>query len=124
MLLSIHRDARVVKDMATGKSKGYGFVSFFNKWVSCSLLHLRLNLFLHHLLVLSVRTLSLQRHLLSSCVCVAGCRECHPADGRPVVGRPTDQNQLGHQEAPCAQDYLRKPGCESTALLCVKLRIA
>ncbi|XP_066062348.1 cytotoxic granule associated RNA binding protein TIA1 isoform X1 [Chamaea fasciata] len=25
-------DARVVKDMATGKSKGYGFVSFFNKW--------------------------------------------------------------------------------------------
>uniref|UniRef100_A0AAQ4S7D5 RRM domain-containing protein n=1 Tax=Gasterosteus aculeatus aculeatus TaxID=481459 RepID=A0AAQ4S7D5_GASAC len=26
-------DARVVKDMATGKSKGYGFVSFFNKWV-------------------------------------------------------------------------------------------
>lgn len=21
--------------MATGKSKGYGFVSFFNKWVSC-----------------------------------------------------------------------------------------
>uniref|UniRef100_A0A8C1T242 TIA1 cytotoxic granule-associated RNA binding protein n=1 Tax=Cyprinus carpio TaxID=7962 RepID=A0A8C1T242_CYPCA len=24
--------ARVVKDMATGKSKGYGFVSFFNKW--------------------------------------------------------------------------------------------
>lgn len=30
----VHRDARVVKDMATGKSKGYGFVSFFNKWVS------------------------------------------------------------------------------------------
>lgn len=30
----LHRDARVVKDMATGKSKGYGFVSFFNKWVS------------------------------------------------------------------------------------------
>ncbi|XP_075030824.1 cytotoxic granule associated RNA binding protein TIA1 isoform X3 [Calonectris borealis] len=26
------QDARVVKDMATGKSKGYGFVSFFNKW--------------------------------------------------------------------------------------------
>ncbi|XP_014351112.1 nucleolysin TIA-1 isoform X2 [Latimeria chalumnae] len=25
-------DARVVKDMATGKSRGYGFVSFFNKW--------------------------------------------------------------------------------------------
>ncbi|CAB1322168.1 unnamed protein product [Coregonus sp. 'balchen'] len=25
-------DARVVKDIATGKSKGYGFVSFFNKW--------------------------------------------------------------------------------------------
>ncbi|KAG8440885.1 hypothetical protein GDO86_006571 [Hymenochirus boettgeri] len=25
-------DARVVKDMTTGKSKGYGFVSFFNKW--------------------------------------------------------------------------------------------
>ncbi|XP_072565057.1 cytotoxic granule associated RNA binding protein TIA1-like [Paramormyrops kingsleyae] len=25
-------DARVVKDPATGKSKGYGFVSFFNKW--------------------------------------------------------------------------------------------
>uniref|UniRef100_A0A452R167 TIA1 cytotoxic granule associated RNA binding protein like 1 n=1 Tax=Ursus americanus TaxID=9643 RepID=A0A452R167_URSAM len=24
-------DARVVKDMATGKSKGYGFVSFYNK---------------------------------------------------------------------------------------------
>lgn len=23
-----------MKDMATGKSKGYGFVSFFNKWVS------------------------------------------------------------------------------------------
>ena len=32
------RDARVVKDMATGKSKGYGFVSFFNKWV-CSVAH-------------------------------------------------------------------------------------
>lgn len=30
------RDCRVVKDMATGKSKGYGFVSFFNKWVSVS----------------------------------------------------------------------------------------
>ena len=30
----VHRDCRVVKDMATGKSKGYGFVSFFNKWVS------------------------------------------------------------------------------------------
>jgi len=28
-------DARVVKDMATGKSKGYGFVSFYNKLV-CS----------------------------------------------------------------------------------------
>ncbi|XP_051935336.1 nucleolysin TIAR isoform X4 [Hippocampus zosterae] len=26
-------DARVVKDMATGKSKGYGFVSFYNKLV-------------------------------------------------------------------------------------------
>ncbi|XP_075885608.1 cytotoxic granule associated RNA binding protein TIA1 isoform X4 [Nelusetta ayraudi] len=25
-------DCRVVKDMATGKSKGYGFVTFFNKW--------------------------------------------------------------------------------------------
>uniref|UniRef100_A0A8C5EB16 RRM domain-containing protein n=1 Tax=Gouania willdenowi TaxID=441366 RepID=A0A8C5EB16_GOUWI len=25
-------DACVVKDMATGKSRGYGFVSFFNKW--------------------------------------------------------------------------------------------
>ncbi|TKC40332.1 hypothetical protein EI555_005761 [Monodon monoceros] len=25
-------DAQVVKDMATGKSKGYGFVSFFNRW--------------------------------------------------------------------------------------------
>lgn len=32
--LLLSRDARVVKDMATGKSKGYGFVSFFNKWVS------------------------------------------------------------------------------------------
>ncbi|KAM9841481.1 cytotoxic granule associated RNA binding protein TIA1-like isoform 1-T1 [Aulostomus maculatus] len=29
-------DCRVVKDMATGKSKGYGFVSFFNKWVRAS----------------------------------------------------------------------------------------
>ncbi|XP_054031238.1 cytotoxic granule associated RNA binding protein TIA1 isoform X5 [Dryobates pubescens] len=29
-------DARVVKDMATGKSKGYGFVSFFNKWSQIS----------------------------------------------------------------------------------------
>ncbi|NXO46512.1 TIA1 protein, partial [Locustella ochotensis] len=29
---SAAQDARVVKDMATGKSKGYGFVSFFNKW--------------------------------------------------------------------------------------------
>ncbi|XP_056154155.1 nucleolysin TIA-1 isoform X2 [Lampris incognitus] len=29
---SYKKDARVVKDMATGKSKGYGFVSFFNKW--------------------------------------------------------------------------------------------
>lgn len=27
------RDARVLKDMATGKSKGYGFVSFYNKLV-------------------------------------------------------------------------------------------
>ena len=27
------RDARVVKDMTTGKSKGYGFVSFCNKLV-------------------------------------------------------------------------------------------
>ncbi|GCB63037.1 hypothetical protein scyTo_0011557 [Scyliorhinus torazame] len=27
-------DARVVKDLATGKSKGYGFVSFYNKWVT------------------------------------------------------------------------------------------
>ncbi|TNN34615.1 Nucleolysin TIAR [Liparis tanakae] len=26
-------DARVVKDMTTGKSKGYGFVSFYNKLV-------------------------------------------------------------------------------------------
>lgn len=34
MCAVVHRDARVVKDMATGKSKGYGFVSFFNKWVS------------------------------------------------------------------------------------------
>lgn len=34
LLLFFLRDARVVKDMATGKSKGYGFVSFFNKWVS------------------------------------------------------------------------------------------
>lgn len=33
-IVSDFRDARVVKDMATGKSKGYGFVSFFNKWVS------------------------------------------------------------------------------------------
>lgn len=37
MMLFVHRDCRVVKDMATGKSKGYGFVSFFNKWVSVSL---------------------------------------------------------------------------------------
>lgn len=34
--ICVHRDCRVVKDMATGKSKGYGFVSFFNKWVSVS----------------------------------------------------------------------------------------
>lgn len=34
LIVSDFRDARVVKDMATGKSKGYGFVSFFNKWVS------------------------------------------------------------------------------------------
>ena len=33
-MLFLHSDARVVKDMATGKSKGYGFVSFYNKWVS------------------------------------------------------------------------------------------
>lgn len=34
MLLSCSsRDARVVKDMTTGKSKGYGFVSFYNKLV-------------------------------------------------------------------------------------------
>lgn len=32
LIVSDFRDARVVKDMATGKSKGYGFVSFFNKW--------------------------------------------------------------------------------------------
>lgn len=36
VLLFVLRDCRVVKDMATGKSKGYGFVSFFNKWVSVS----------------------------------------------------------------------------------------
>ncbi|XP_073337814.1 nucleolysin TIAR isoform X2 [Pagrus major] len=29
--LETQMDARVVKDMTTGKSKGYGFVSFFNK---------------------------------------------------------------------------------------------
>lgn len=34
VIVSVFRDARVVKDMTTGKSKGYGFVSFFNKWVS------------------------------------------------------------------------------------------
>lgn len=36
LIVSVCRDARVVKDMATGKSKGYGFVSFFNKWVSAT----------------------------------------------------------------------------------------
>lgn len=29
----VFSDARVVKDLATGKSKGYGFISFINKWV-------------------------------------------------------------------------------------------
>lgn len=38
--LSIPSDCRVVKDMATGKSKGYGFVSFFNKWVSVPVMHM------------------------------------------------------------------------------------
>lgn len=33
-MVFLSSDARVVKDMATGKSKGYGFVSFYNKWVS------------------------------------------------------------------------------------------
>lgn len=98
MLLSIHRDARVVKDMATGKSKGYGFVSFFNKWVSCHFLLLLLRL------LLTVETLEPSSSVVI--VCVAGCRERHPADGGPVVGRQTDQNQLGHQEAPRAQDHL------------------
>lgn len=32
--VSVFSDARVVKDLATGKSKGYGFISFINKWVS------------------------------------------------------------------------------------------
>ena len=30
---SLHRDCRVVKDSASGKSKGYGFVSFLKKEV-------------------------------------------------------------------------------------------
>lgn len=33
LFLFCFRDARVVKDMTTGKSKGYGFVSFYNKLV-------------------------------------------------------------------------------------------
>jgi len=33
VFLSACSDARVVKDMTTGKSKGYGFVSFYNKLV-------------------------------------------------------------------------------------------
>ena len=33
VLLFASSDARVVKDMTTGKSKGYGFVSFYNKLV-------------------------------------------------------------------------------------------
>ena len=33
VLLYLPSDARVVKDMNTGNSKGYGVVSFFNKWV-------------------------------------------------------------------------------------------
>lgn len=37
----------------------------------------------------------------SVCVCVlsSGCGERHPADGRTVAGRQTDQDELGHEEA-------------------------
>lgn len=39
------RDARVVKDMTTGKSKGYGFVSFYNKLVRLQLRNTKWRLF-------------------------------------------------------------------------------
>ncbi len=91
------RDARVVKDMATGKSKGYGFVSFFNKWVShdpnirkCRFLtkggeHLHLNAYPRRFCC---------GHVLMFLLCwlLAGCRECHSANGRSVVGRQADQD--------------------------------
>ncbi|RMB91029.1 hypothetical protein DUI87_32627 [Hirundo rustica rustica] len=59
-------DARVVKDMATGKSKGYGFVSFFNKWGEDSLSVYK-----------STEIAQFQKDL--------GRRERHPADGGTVA---------------------------------------
>lgn len=44
----IFRDCKVISDMATGKSKGYGFISFVNKEVSshcCTIKNFRRELF-------------------------------------------------------------------------------
>lgn len=78
--------------MATGKSKGYGFVSFFNKWVSVSVTPVEENA--------SAGAQCFVFGITGSVVLVSsGCRKRHPADGWAVAGREADQNQLGHKEA-------------------------
>lgn len=80
-----------MKDMATGKSKGYGFVSFFNKWVSVSSLI--------SLLVPSSGCDVRSAFLFLTLFACLGRRERHPADGGPVARRTADKDQLGHEEA-------------------------
>lgn len=122
LVIFVCRDARVVKDMATGKSKGYGFVSFFNKWVSrrhvsLILLLMRLgNTLCLRILSLSLCILTFSHRLLVGLFAVLlqrctldfmlrlsvdeirlfffipGCRECHSAHGGAVVRRQTDSN--------------------------------
>lgn len=98
VVMCLCRDCRVVKDMATGKSKGYGFVSFFNKWVRIArCLHCRWPEWCCVVCGSGVCTVPL----------LPGCRERHPADGRTVAGREADQDQLGHKETH-PQNYKRR----------------
>lgn len=111
VLYLFHRDCRVVKDMATGKSKGYGFVSFFNKWVSVPMMPmledwenirglrlLRTGLAVR-CFVFDVQLMTQQ--FVSSVY--SGCRERHTADGWTVAGWEADSDQLGHEEA-CSEN--------------------
>lgn len=102
--ICVHRDCRVVKDMATGKSKGYGFVSFFNKWVSASLTPLECSEQDKGHAGAECFVFDTTDSVVSAS---SGRRKRHPADGWAVAGRQADQNQLGHTEA-CSQDYQRK----------------